>query len=47
MARKSQTRPASTTASTQSDVAFAQLMLVTMQIYGNRKHCSQGARKAR
>ncbi len=39
MARKPQTRPASrpASASPQSDVAFAQLLLVTMQIYGSCK----------
>jgi hypothetical protein len=46
MARKLQTRPASrpTSVSPQSDVAFAQLLLVTMQIYGNCKPYNRGTR---
>jgi hypothetical protein len=39
MARKLQKQPKPQPASkSQSDVAFAQLLLVTMQIYGSRRH---------
>jgi len=48
MARKSQKHPAPqlAPASPQSDVAFAQLLLVTMQIYGNCKPYGRGTRQA-
>lgn len=46
MARKSSKHPVSrpAPASPQSDVAFAQLLLVTMQIYGNCKSYGRGTR---
>lgn len=43
MARKPKTQ---IPAAPQSDIAFAQLLLITMQIYGSNKHHSRGARKA-
>lgn len=48
MARKSEKHPTPqlAPASPQSDVAFAQLLLVTMQIYGNCKPYGRGTRQA-